>query len=184
MYGIINQAFESLVSERWGNKAWLELCSECGIADPEFVTMECYGDEVTYSLIGAASERFNIEVGELLRLFGHHWVLRTGLERYGSLMKSGGASLREFLINLPSFHNRITLLYPKITPPEFAVSDINDTSLSLHYYSTRMGLATFVVGLVEGLGKMFSVDVAVTPLATADSQAGHDVFHVSWGKND
>jgi hypothetical protein len=180
MYGIINQALESLTVERWGADAWKQICEDCGITDSEFVSMECYRDEITYSLVGAASNRFNIDAGELLRLFGHHWVLRTGTERYGSLMKSGGANLKEFLVNLPSFHNRITLMYPKITPPEFAVSDVADDSLKLHYYSTRPGLTSFVVGLVEGLGKMFSVDVMVEVVDRSTAKLDHDVFQVTW----
>jgi hypothetical protein len=180
MYGIINQALESLVVEKWGQEAWYEVCADCGVTDTDFVSMECYQDELTYSLVGSASERFKIDVNELLRLFGHHWVLRTGTERYGSLMKSGGASLREFLVNLPSFHNRITLIYPKITPPEFVVSDVLESSLLLHYYSSRKGLTSFVIGLVEGLGKMFAVEVSVEVMGRADSEVSHDTFHISW----
>jgi hypothetical protein len=31
-------------------------------------------------------------------------------------VNSGGINLKEFLVNLPVFHNRIMLIYPKLTP--------------------------------------------------------------------
>jgi hypothetical protein len=39
-------------------------------------------------------------------------VLKTTKEKYGGLMEAGGNDLKEFLINLPLFHNRVMLIYP------------------------------------------------------------------------
>jgi hypothetical protein len=52
-------------------------------------------------------------------------------------MNSGGINLKEFLVNLPVFHNRIMLIYPKLTPPEFKVSHIETNSIHIHYFSKR-----------------------------------------------
>jgi hypothetical protein len=49
------------------------------------------------------------------------------------------------------------LLYPKLTPPEFKVTDIEESSLHLHYFSKREGLQEFFRGLLQGLGKMYGV---------------------------
>ena len=79
-------------------------------------------------------------------------------------MEGGGSNLKEFLINLPSFHSRVMLMYPNLDPPEFKVSDIQDTSLHLHYFSKRPGLQDFMIGLLSGLGKMFDVSVNINLL--------------------
>jgi hypothetical protein len=65
---------------------------------------------------------------------GEWWILRVTKEKYGSLLEAGENSLRDFLINLPPFHNRLILTYPKLTPPEFRVSDITDQSIHLYYF--------------------------------------------------
>jgi len=38
-------------------------------------------------------------------------VLKTAKEKYGSMMESGGNNLKEFLVNLPEFHNRFMMMY-------------------------------------------------------------------------
>jgi hypothetical protein len=59
-----------------------------------------------------------MSIGAVLIAFGEWWVMKTS-EKYPGLMNSGGINLKEFLVNLPVFHNRIMLIYPKLTPPEF-----------------------------------------------------------------
>lgn len=95
-------------------------------------------------------------------------------------MESGGSSLKEFLVNLPLFHNRVMLIYPKLTPPEFKVSNISENSLNLHYFSKREGLQEFVRGLIQGLGKMFETPTTIEHLQTRNFGDSHEIFKVSW----
>lgn len=95
-------------------------------------------------------------------------------------MQSGGSSLKEFLINLPAFHNRVMLIYPKLTPPEFKISHIEEKSIQVHYFSKREGLQQFVRGLLQGLGKMYQVNTAIELLESREGGSSHEVFKVSW----
>lgn len=52
--------------------------------------------------------------------------------------------------------------------------------MKLHYYSHREGLAPFVVGLMQGLGKMFKTPVTVRLVEAKTQGADHDVFDVTW----
>lgn len=61
-------------------------------------------------------------------------IVKTTRDKYSGLMQTGGSNLKQFLINLPVFHNRVMLHYPKLTPPEFKVSHIEETNLCLHYF--------------------------------------------------
>jgi hypothetical protein len=85
-------------------------------------------------------------------------------------MEAGGSNLKEFLLNLPEFHNRIILMYPRLTPPEFRVSHIEEQSVHLHYYSKRTGLKDFVRGLLLGLGKMYNTPVTIDLLEDRESR--------------
>jgi hypothetical protein len=95
-------------------------------------------------------------------------------------MEAGGNSLREFLINLPAFHYRVMLIYPKLTPPSFKVSDIEDRSIHVHYFSKRQGLSEFVRGLLSGLGKMYNTPINVELIHSREDGSSHEVFKVSW----
>ena len=156
MYGMVNKAVEGMVCMHHGEAVWERIKSRAGVDVEVFMSSEAYPDEITYKLVEAASEVLELPSGKILEAFGEHWVLHTASEGYGGLMKASGKTLPEFMRNLPNFHSRVTLIFPKLQPPpHFECTDITDHSLKLHYYSHRNGLAPFVVGLMQRLGKNF-----------------------------
>ncbi len=180
MYGIVNKAIEDLVKENFGEEKWDAVKKRSGIDVDFFISNEPYNDDITYKLAGAISEEMNVEVKTVLQLLGEWWILRTTKEKYGGLLQAGGNNLKEFLTNLPVFHNHIMMIYPKLTPPEFKVSDIEEKSIHIHYYSKREGLQEFVRGLLVGLGKMYETPVEIMLLESRDDGSNHEVFKVSW----
>jgi hypothetical protein len=72
------------------------------------------------------------------------------------------------------------MIYPKLTPPEFKISDVMENSLHLHYFSKREGLKDFVAGLLSGLGKFYSCPVEIELLTSRDEGSTHEIFKVSW----
>jgi hypothetical protein len=145
-----------------------------------FISNEGYPDDVTYRMVGAASQVLNMPAEDILEAFGIYWILYTATEGYGDLLDAGGRSLGEFLCNLPGFHARVSLIYPNLKPPTFRVSDLAPESLHLHYFSSRPGLQPMVIGLVKGLAKRFASPVQITMLRSRDSGADHEEFLVDW----
>ncbi len=180
MYGIINKSIEELVKANFGEEKWDEVLERSGVKADFFISHEIYDDDVTFKLAAAVSEVTGLTSAEVLQAFGEWWILKTGKEKYTGLMEAGGSSLREFMINLPTFHNRIMLLYPRLTPPEFKVSHVTDNSLHVHYFSKRAGLQEFVRGLLFGLGKMFGTVVDVELLQTRNKGDSHEIFKLKW----
>lgn len=180
MYGIVNKAIEDLVKVNFGEEKWDAVKKRSGVQVDYFLSNEPYDDAITYQLAGAVSEEMEMPVGKVLEAFGEWWVLKTGKEKYGGLMQAGGNNLKEFLVNLPLFHNRIMLMYPKLTPPEFQISNVEENSVHVHYFSKRVGLQEFVRGLLSGLGKMYETPVAIELLESRDEGKNHEIFKVSW----
>lgn len=180
MYGIVNKAIEDLVKTNFGIEKWDAVKKRSGVEVDYFLSNEPYDDAITYQLAGAVSEEMQMPVGKVLEAFGEWWVLKTAKEKYGGLMQAGGNNLKEFLMNLPLFHNRIMLLYPKLTPPEFQISNLEENSVHVHYFSRREGLQEFVRGLLSGLGKMYETPVAIELLESRNDGNNHEVFKVTW----
>lgn len=180
MYGIVNRAIEDLVISNFGVEKWEAVKKRSGVDVDFFISNEPYDDDITFRLAGAVSEEMDISLSTVLQTFGEWWILKTGKEKYGGLMEAGGNSLREFLINLPVFHSRIMLIYPKLTPPEFKVSHVGNNIIHIHYFSKRTGLQEFVRGLLTGLGKMYNTPINVELLESRDNGSDHEVFKVSW----
>jgi hypothetical protein len=176
MYGIVNQAIQGLVTENFGEDNWFKIKEMAGVEVDYFLSDQPYDDEITFDLVASASEILNLPATAILEAFGKYWVLKTGMEKYGSLMKAGGKSFTEFLHNLPHFHSRIMLIYPKLSPPEFSVEDFNEDIILLHYYSSRDGLTHFVIGLIHGIAEMFGTSCVIELKSSEKLDVWHDVF--------
>lgn len=176
MYGIVNQAIYGLVTENFGIKQWEKIKERSGVNVDYFISNEPYDDEITFDLVAAASEVLDLPASDILKAFGEYWILKTGYEKYGDLMKAGGKDLYEFICNLPNFHGRIMLIYPNLNPPEFAVEKVGEDQLKMHYYSTRNGLTDFVFGLMSGLAKMFDQQMEIELIEHHHERVWHDVF--------
>lgn len=180
MYGLVNKSLEGMITVSAGAEAWEAVKRRAGIEHDMFLSNQSYPDDITYKLVGAAVDELGISAPELLESFGRHWVKHTAPEGYAALLDAAGDSLPDFLCNLPQFHDRISLLMPKLKPPSFECTDVTETSLMLHYWSVREGLTHFVIGLVQGLGERFRTPATVEHVSRKGKELDHDVFRVSW----
>jgi hypothetical protein len=180
MYGLVNQAIEDLVRLHHGDAIWDQIKRRAGVQIEAFVRMEAYPDDVSYRLVGAASEVLGQPADRLLEAFGEHWTLFTAQRGYGEILKLGGSSFREFMLNLHALHTHVAHGFPHLQPPSFWCTDVTDSSLRLHYQSSRAGLTPMVVGLVRGLGTMFQTAVDITLDRSRAEGADHDEFVVAF----
>lgn len=183
MYGIVNKSIEELVIANYGEEKWEDIKAKSKINIEYFISNESYDDDVTFILAGTIAEELGVGVDDVLKLFGEWWILHTGKNHYGYLLESGGDNFKEFMLNLPAFHNRVMMMYPKLTPPEFKVSHVEEQSLHLHYFSKRKGLTAFVYGLMSGLGKFFNTSVNTEHLESVSGENTHEIIKVTWQKN-
>lgn len=180
MYGIVNKAIQELVIENFGIEKWNAIREISGIGEGFFISSEPYDDDITFKLATAVSKEMNMSIDEVLVAFGEWWVVKTTTEKYGALMASGGNNFKDFMLNLPLFHNRVILMYPKLTPPEFKISDVTETSIQLHYFSKRQGLKEFVRGLIQGLGVLFRTTITIELLQSREEGKAYEIFKISW----
>lgn len=180
MYGIVNKAIQDLVIANFSEAVWEKVKVTSGVDVDYFLSNEPYNDDITFKLAGAVAIEANMPLSNVLIAFGEWWILKTGKEKYGSLLEAGGKNLKEFLVNLPAFHNRIMLMYPKLTPPEFKISNVEENSIYMHYFSKREGLQEFVRGLFQGLGKLYNIAVTIELIQSRNEGSTHEIFKVSW----
>lgn len=180
MYGMVNKSIEDLVVSGWGEEVWEQIREKAGVDVEVFISNEGYPDEMTYALVGAASEVLGLAPNDVLEAFGVHWVLKTSQHGYGDMMAAGGKTLKEFLVNLPDFHSRVSMILPHLAPPKFACTDVEERSVRVHYQSHRGGLTPFVSGLMKGLGQLYSTPVTVVHDVQKSAGADHDEFVIRW----
>ena len=180
MYGMVTKAIGEMVIDRFGEDAWDEVKRKADVDVDVFISNDGYPDEMTYRLVGAASERLNMPVEDILIEFGRHWILNTAMEGYGPMIRAGGQTLPEFLEQLPNFHTRLSMILPHLSPPRFVCTDITEHSLNLHYHTHRPGFTPFVLGIMQGLSTLYATPLDVTLISSKVEGADHDIFHIAW----
>uniref|UniRef100_A0A8C4GUV9 guanylate cyclase n=1 Tax=Dicentrarchus labrax TaxID=13489 RepID=A0A8C4GUV9_DICLA len=78
--------------------------------------------------------------------FGVYMVKRIGNYGYERILKVLGRNVRDFINELDNLHEYFRFSFPKVQPPSFCVEEECETSLTLHYRSTRKGFTQFVKG--------------------------------------
>lgn len=180
MYGFINRAVEEYIIARHGKETWHHIREKAGYPDEPFLTMERYDDQVTYNLMGVACAELGVKPEDMMFEFGRHWIQYTAVKGYGDILTGAGNTLPELLKSLDHMHTRVKLSFPNLEPPSFSVSEETPTSLVLHYYTHRPGLAPLVLGILKGLEERFALDITATLERDDTSARPHDLFRVSW----
>ena len=111
---------------------------------------------------------------------GEYWVTYTADGDYKDIFNMAGNTFVTFLQNLNTLHTRVGAIMPNLNPPSFTCTDIGKNSLRLHYYSTRVGLSSMVIGLLKGLGNRFKMVVEVKQTAFKVQGDDHDEFLVKF----
>ena len=177
MYGLVNKAIHDLVMQEHGEDAWEEIAERADVDSVGFVSMDAYDDDVTYRLVGAASEILEVQASALLEAFGEFWVRYTAREGYGEMLDAAGTDFGAFLANLDGLHVRVGRVMPGLRPPSFAVQELGDDRFRVLYRSDRAGLEPMVVGLLRGLAAKFELDAEVE-WDPQQEDAGASVFLV------
>jgi hypothetical protein len=180
MYGLVNKAVYQLVVSNYGRENWEKIRNKAGLHDDDFISMESYPDELTYRLVQASSDVLALTPEQVLEAFGEYWITYTAKEGYGNLLDMAGTSLTEFLNNLDQLHSCVGHVMPRLNPPSFHCSDVQNNSLKLHHYSSRRGLEHMVIGLIKGLGKKFNSVCSITLEQSTSQGADHNVFFIQW----
>jgi len=183
MYGLVNKAIQDMVCSRFSEETWKVIKHKAEVDVDVFISMEGYPDDITHRLVKAASDVLGLSPTEIMQAFGEFWVQYTAEEGYGEMMDMSGDTLPEFLENLDNLHARVGVSFPKLQPPSFECTDMEENSLNLHYRSDREGLTPMILGLVKGLGNRFDTQVHISQTQSRDEGGEHDEFLVIYKPN-
>ncbi len=178
MYGLINQAIQAHVESRYGAAAWRRGCAAAMLEEPAFLTLESYPDSVSYALVAAVAKETGLSPAVVLEDVGRLFTGFAASRGYEDLLRATGSSFAQFLTNLDLLHSHVGGAYPELRPPSFRVSELQDDCMRLHYYSTREGLASMVIGLLHGAAERFELTLEVVHDVRCGEGSDHDEFAV------
>lgn len=178
MYGVIYVAIKDYALEKLGPEKWETVLADSGVTVDFTATEQPYNDEITHTLATAIANAEGRPLNDVLYDIGYQVIMTTNL-KFKNIISARGETFREYLINLPNYHNRISLIYPELTPPEFRITGIEEKSMVLHYRKRRPGMLQYVNGYVHALASLFKEDVTIA--ATPDNDNNTElIFNINW----
>lgn len=166
-----------MVCVSFGEQVWGEICAEVNRSSADFDPLRSYPDTETHQMIGAVAKRLDLSVEQVLHRFGRYWIKYTAAEGYGPILDLLGQSFRSCIGNLNRMHGHMGVMMPNLQPPRFTVDEHTQEHITVHYYSTREGLAPMVFGLLEGLSERFEESVVIEYIARG-TRSDHDEFDI------
>jgi hypothetical protein len=152
MYGLIHNALKNMVVRDHGEPLWKLILESTEIEADVFLSMRQYDDNTTLTLIAASAKATNMEVEAFLEAFGFYWLTVFAPTDYGALLKLTGDDPFEFLRNLNSLHERISISFLEFRPPAFGVKHVS--------------------GILKGLPTMFNMSMVVELIERTEVQQG------------
>jgi len=180
MYGIINKALQDMVIANHGTDIWEAAKEKSEVEVDFFISQEIYEDAITHKLIAAVADLVQLQPQVIYFAMGEWWMVYTLREKYDGLIESGGNNVKEFLLNLPVFFSAIKRLCAASKLANFTVSNVQENSLYLSYFSSTTGLEEIVRGGLNGLGKLYETDLIVSLVQNNNQDETQVTYNISW----
>lgn len=160
MYGVIQLVIEDCVISKFGLTAWEQIRADAACLDVPvggFMRHEYYPDDITMRLAASAATVLGVDLAQVLEVVGVHFVQWMLAHGYRSMLTSQGTNMLEFLNSLDDMHFGLLQGMPRLVYPRFHCFEepgAENGVLLLDYASSRAGLASFVCGLLRGVGEL------------------------------
>lgn len=171
MYGFFNHAFEKFIIQNYGEEKWDIIRMEAGVFEDSFDDKTVYDDNMIYEILDAASELLDIENEELQELFGETYFGYCLHSNHGTLLSALGGNLFDFLSNVDSLHDHLSLSYAGVMIPTFRVKqEPLVSSITLYYHSDRGGLEYVSKGVIKVAAlKLYNLKINIQTIVDVDA---------------
>ena len=160
-----------MIEGKLDEREFESLITELNLSKSPFITGESYPDEQTISLLTTYCKYSGSTVDDALESFGKYWIQQVGASKYANILKAGGDTLSEFLVNLPFLHGKVLMLFHNIEPPSFIVETLNVDTFLVTYTSERSGLGQLAKGMFLGLADHYNETIDIVLLNNSEDMS-------------
>jgi predicted hydrocarbon binding protein len=160
MHGIVMSELCAFVTAHAGDDGWTKIATKAGLGERSYLPVGTYPDEEALSIVSAACRELRVDASRFLRDFGRHLVLPL-VKTYGPLLKPAWKSLEVLENTEHMVHAVVRRNTVGAAPPTLSAVRTQPNEVVVHYRSGRR-LCHLAVGIVEGLGDVFSENLDVS----------------------
>lgn len=164
MKGIVFTEFLEMVEQKFDYAMVDNLLNTTELeSEGIYTSVGTYNYTEMVNMVVNLSERTNIPVPDLLRVFGKY-LFQSFTKMYGHWISNApdGFSFLELIHNY--IHIEVKKLYPDAELPHFETEKINDNTLIMTYTSIRK-MADLAYGLIDGCMEHFGEKVVISQIS-------------------
>ncbi|KAL3933276.1 MAG: hypothetical protein SGBAC_010469 [Bacillariaceae sp.] len=178
MYGLAFEVIEAWVIDEHGLDTWhaTKKKARCNVEDKGFVSRTSYEYKLFVKLIKSLSLYLEKPADKIFRSFGNYVVGYLFASEYGSILRSQGTTLQQWLASFNTAIDHFQRSFPKganQSSPVFWCEDFKEEngSIMLHHYNPRgNAFVPMVVGFVEELASYhFEIEIKMELIALQNS---------------
>lgn len=176
MKGIIFNVFNAMIEEKFGLEMWDDLITTTQPASGGIYTAgQTYPDIELLSYVACLSQKTNIPVPDLIRIFGEYTLIQLS-KLYPKFFEH--RNLKNFLLSIHDYiHVEIKKLHPDAQLPVIKYEDNEKNKLVIKYYSERK-LCHLAEGLLQGAASYFNEQIGYHQSACVHNHSDHCRFEI------
>jgi len=161
MKGIVFTEFLELVETKFGLDMVDEIIEVSNLeSGGAYTSVGTYKFSEMLSLLTNLSERTNIEINDLLKVYAHHFF-RVIEDSYSDILKMYKGPL-DMLSSIEShIHVEVRKIYPDAELPRFSIAEQTEDTLIMEYFSSR-SMYAFAHGLMEKTFQHYNHSATIT----------------------
>lgn len=176
MHGLINKAFESFLTDTFGQPVWHQLLRQADLWDqigPEgFETLHVYPDEVTCRMVAVATALLGRPSDSLLEDMGTYLVSHARTAPLRRLLRFGGGNYTDFLRSLDDLPGRARLAVPELVLPALTLNETGAGQFQITCRGCQSGFGHVLLGILRGMADDYGALVVLDHLGPAAPAPG------------
>ena len=176
MHGLVNKAFQSFLTDTFGQPIWHAVLHRAGLWDligaEGFDPLHRYDLEVSEAILSAAMAELGRPADQLLEDLGTYLVSNPRTERLRRLLRFGGLTFTDFLGSLDDLQGRARLAVPDLDLPRITLQRLGAERHVLTCHDCPRGFSSVMLGLLRTLADDYGALAVVEPVEAAVSEPG------------
>lgn len=153
MHGMVNRSIEYFLRATYGDATWCEIARAGGVDAAGFNGMRQYPDDITQTMLRAASATLGKSSSDILEDTGA-WLVQ--IEAMRRLLRFSGGKFSEFVLALEELPARARLVLPDLEIPPLLVAQIEPDLYRI--YGEGWGRLIWIVsGALRGMADDYGV---------------------------
>ncbi|SRR6056297_95912 len=179
MHGLVNRSIECFLRDTYGASAWSEISDVAGLEVESFEAMLGYEDDLTDSVVDAASDRLGKPRDELLEDLGTYLIANRRYERLRRLMRFSGETFEEFLLSVDELPDRARLALPDLRLPPVSIASDGADRFEICCGPGLPGFSQVLAGVLRAMADDYGALVTLAARVTTDEGAAciHVTLH-------